>query len=75
MTNESVPREPRPPTSRRRFIAAGALAGGTAALAFPAVIRAQAPIKWRVQTSWDAGLGGYTAFQKYCANVKVLSVG
>ena len=75
MTNESVPREPRTPTSRRRFIAAGALAGGTAALAFPAVIRAQAPIKWRVQTAWDSGLGGYRAFQKYCANVKVLSEG
>ncbi|HZV94513.1 MAG TPA: TRAP transporter substrate-binding protein DctP [Candidatus Nitrosocosmicus sp.] len=75
MTNESVPREPRTPTSRRRFIAAGALAGGTAALAFPAVIRAQAPIKWRVQTAWSSGLAGFTAFKKYCANVKVLSEG
>lgn len=75
MTHESVPRESRPSTSRRRFIAAGALAGGAATLAFPAVIRAQAPIKWRVQTAWNAGLGGYTAFQKYCANVKTLSEG
>ena len=75
MPNESVPREPRTPTSRRRFIAAGALAGGTAALAFPAVIRAQAPIKWRVQTAWSSGLAGFTAFKKYCANVKVLSEG
>jgi TRAP-type mannitol/chloroaromatic compound transport system substrate-binding protein len=60
--------------SRRRFIAAAA-AGGTAAIGFPAVISAQAPVKWRVQTAWDAGTAGYTAFQKYCANVKQLSEG
>jgi TRAP-type mannitol/chloroaromatic compound transport system substrate-binding protein len=60
--------------SRRRFIAAAA-AGGTAAIGFPAVIRAQAPVKWRVQTAHVAGTVGYTAFQKYCANVKLLSEG
>ena len=60
--------------SRRRFITAAA-AGGTAALGFPAVVRAQAPVKWRVQTAHVAGTVGYTAFQKYCANVKVLSEG
>jgi TRAP-type mannitol/chloroaromatic compound transport system substrate-binding protein len=60
--------------SRRSFIT-GAMAGGTAALGFPTVVRAQAPVKWRVQTAWDAGTAGYTAFQKYCANVKVLSEG
>jgi TRAP-type mannitol/chloroaromatic compound transport system substrate-binding protein len=61
--------------SRRRFIKAAAVAGGTAAIGFPAVVRAQAPVKWRVQTAWDAGTAGYTAFQKYCANVKALSEG
>jgi TRAP-type mannitol/chloroaromatic compound transport system substrate-binding protein len=60
------------PTSRRRFIAA---AGGTAMIGFPAVVRAQAPVKWRVQTAHEPGTVGYTAFQKYCANVKVLSEG
>src|SRR4029453_14947750 len=60
--------------SRRRFITAAA-AGGTAAIGFPAVISAQAPVKWRVQSAWDAATAGYTAFQKYCANVKQLSEG
>jgi TRAP-type mannitol/chloroaromatic compound transport system substrate-binding protein len=36
-------------TTRRKFIA-GAGAAGTAALATPAVVRAQAPIRWRLQT-------------------------
>ncbi len=60
-------------TSRRGLIKAAAVATGTAAMGFPGVVRAQAPVKWRVQTAWDAGTAGYTAFQKYCANVKVLS--
>jgi TRAP-type mannitol/chloroaromatic compound transport system substrate-binding protein len=60
--------------SRRRFITAAA-AGGTAAIGFPAVVSSQAPVKWRVQSAWDAGTAGYTAFQKYCANVKQLSEG
>ena len=60
--------------SRRRFIM-GAAAGGTAAFGFPAVVRAQAPVKWRVQTAHVAGTVGYTAFQRYCANVKLLSEG
>ena len=59
---------------RRHFIGAAAVAG-TAAIGFPAVVRAQAPVKWRVQTAWDAGTAGYTAFQRYCANVKALSEG
>ena len=61
--------------SRRRFMGAAAVAGGTTVLGFPTIVRAQAPVKWRVQTAWDAGTAGYTAFQKYCANVKVLSEG
>jgi TRAP-type mannitol/chloroaromatic compound transport system substrate-binding protein len=61
--------------SRRRFIRAAAVAGGTASIGFPTVARAQAPVKWRVQTAYDAGTAGYTAFQKYCAHVKVLSEG
>jgi TRAP-type mannitol/chloroaromatic compound transport system substrate-binding protein len=61
--------------SRRRFIKRAAVASGTAAIGFPAVVRAQAPIKWRVQTAWDAGTAGYAAFQRYCASVKVLSEG
>jgi TRAP-type mannitol/chloroaromatic compound transport system substrate-binding protein len=59
---------------RRRFLTS-AVAGGTALVGFPAVVRAQAPVKWRVQTAWDAGTAGYTAFQKYCAGVKALTEG
>jgi TRAP-type mannitol/chloroaromatic compound transport system substrate-binding protein len=75
MTNETATRALENAASRRRFIKAAAVAGGSAAIGFPAVVRAQAPVKWRVQTAWDAGTVGYTAFQKYCANVKVLSEG
>jgi TRAP-type mannitol/chloroaromatic compound transport system substrate-binding protein len=75
MTNETAAGPRETAASRRRFITAAAVAGGTVATGFPAVVRAQAPVKWRVQTAWDAGTAGYTAFQKYCANVKVLSEG
>jgi len=75
MVKETVTRPREAAASRRRFIKAAAVAGGTATIGFPAVVRAQAPVKWRVQTAWDAGTAGYTAFQKYCANVKVLSEG
>jgi TRAP-type mannitol/chloroaromatic compound transport system substrate-binding protein len=62
-------------TGRRALLKATAVAAGTAALAFPAVIRAQTPVKWRIQTAWDAGTAGYTAFQKFCASVKEISEG
>ena len=62
-------------TSRRGLFKAAAVAGGTAALGLPAVARAQASIKWRVQTAWPAGTAGHTMFQKLCANVKDLSEG
>jgi TRAP-type mannitol/chloroaromatic compound transport system substrate-binding protein len=63
-------------TSRRGLLRAAASAGGAAvALGFPAVVRAQTPIKWRVQTAAYAGTAGYVQFQKYCAKVKELSEG
>ncbi len=43
-------------TTRRKFLTTGALAAGAATLAAPAV-RAQAPIKWRLQTYAGAALG------------------
>ena len=64
--------------SRRSVLKAAVAAGGAAAtIGFPAVgrVHAQAPIKWKVQTAWDAGTVGFTAFQKYCNNVKDLSEG
>ena len=75
MTNEAVAATRDTAGSRRRFLRASAVAAGTAAIGFPAVVRAQASVKWRVQTAHPAGTVGYTAFQKYCANVKVLSEG
>lgn len=42
-------------TTRRKFLTTGALAAGAATLAAPA--RAQAPIKWRLQTYAGAALG------------------
>jgi TRAP-type mannitol/chloroaromatic compound transport system substrate-binding protein len=62
-------------TSRRGLFKAAAVAGGTAAMGFPAVARAQTPIKWRIQTAWQPGTAGYRQFQKYCANVKEISEG
>jgi TRAP-type mannitol/chloroaromatic compound transport system substrate-binding protein len=63
------------PTSRRGLFKAAAVGGGTVALGFPAVVRAQTPVKWRIQTAFDAGTAGYKAFQKYCASVKEISEG
>ena len=63
-------------TSRRGFLKAAALGGAAAATAgFPAIVKAQAPIKWKVQTAWDAGTVGFTAFKAFCDNVKELSEG
>ncbi|MCK8780004.1 C4-dicarboxylate ABC transporter [Rhizobium sp. NTR19] len=44
--------------SRRKFLAAAGLAA-PAALATPAIVRAQAPIKWRLQTYSGAPLGAH----------------
>jgi TRAP-type mannitol/chloroaromatic compound transport system substrate-binding protein len=74
MTNDAG-RKAENATSRRGLIKAAALATGTAAMGFPAVIRAQAPIKWRVQTAAYSKTAGYPAFQRFCASVKVLSEG
>jgi TRAP-type mannitol/chloroaromatic compound transport system substrate-binding protein len=43
-------------TTRRRFIKTAGL-GGAAALAAPAIVKAQAPIKWRFQTYAGGALG------------------
>jgi TRAP-type mannitol/chloroaromatic compound transport system substrate-binding protein len=76
--SEAATHRPNRTTGRRHFLTSVAIAGGAAAtLGGPAVgrVRAQAPVKWKVQTAWDAGTVGYTAFQKYCEQVKTLSEG
>ncbi|MGJ8584740.1 MAG: TRAP transporter substrate-binding protein [Marinosulfonomonas sp.] len=45
-------------TSRRKFLSTAAL-GGAAAVAAPAIVKAQAPIKWRFQTYAGAALGEF----------------
>ncbi|MEO0382426.1 MAG: TRAP transporter substrate-binding protein DctP [Pseudomonadota bacterium] len=45
-------------TSRRKFLTAGAV-GGVATLAAPAIVKAQAPIRWRLQTYSGAPLGAH----------------
>ena len=74
MTTDAEASAPNP-TSRRGLFKAAAVSGATVALGFPAVVRAQAPVKWRIQTAWPAGTAGYTQFQKYCASVKEISEG
>jgi TRAP-type mannitol/chloroaromatic compound transport system substrate-binding protein len=77
--SETAPQRAKRDETRRRFLTSAALAGGAAAAAIgvPAVgrVHAQTPIKWKVQTAWDAGTVGYTAFQRYCEQVKALSEG
>ncbi len=45
-------------TSRRKFLTTASI-GGAAALAVPSVVRAQSPIKWRLQTYSGAPLGAH----------------
>jgi TRAP-type mannitol/chloroaromatic compound transport system substrate-binding protein len=73
MTTEAEPSVPTS-TSRRGLFKAAA-ASATAALGFPTVVRAQTPVKWRIQTAWQPGTAGYKQFQKFCANVKEISEG
>src|SRR3984957_19813364 len=72
--------------ARRDFIKAALVGGAAAALgcgnkdsgdvATGSVAPAPTVVtKWKVQCVWDAGTDGYTAFQKFCANVKELSEG
>jgi TRAP-type mannitol/chloroaromatic compound transport system substrate-binding protein len=60
--------------SRRRFFA-GAAAAGAATIAAPAILKAQAPIKWRVQSMWSAAELTYKAFEDFCARVKAATGG
>jgi TRAP-type mannitol/chloroaromatic compound transport system substrate-binding protein len=74
------PVKQRPTPGRREFLRSAAAAGGAAALAATGCKTggekpSQATLKWKVQSVWDAGTAGFTAFQRFCANVKELSEG
>lgn len=62
--------------SRRTFLKTG-LAASVAlpAIAAPAVVHAQAPIKWRVQCFWSSSEVTYKAFEQLCARIGKLSQG
>ena len=65
--------------SRRSFLKTAAVATGAAAgvMGFPGVMRlsAAAPIKWKMQTCWDAGTVGYTKFQDFGKKVSEMTEG
>lgn len=64
--------------SRRGFLKGAAVAAGAAGIVgFPAVMRvsAQAPIKIKMQTAWDAGTVGFTEFQKFIKYVDQITEG
>lgn len=64
-------------TNRRNFIrniAAGATAGG-AALAAPAIARAQQTFEWRAQCMWGSAELTYKAFEDLCARITTLTGG
>ncbi len=65
--------------SRRSFLKTAAVVAGGAAgvMGFPGVMRlsAAAPIKWKMQTCWDAGTVGYTKFQDFGKKVGEMTEG
>jgi TRAP-type mannitol/chloroaromatic compound transport system substrate-binding protein len=57
--------------SRRGFLkAAGAATAGAAALAAPAIVRAQEPTRWRAQSMWSSAELTYKAFVDLCERIK-----
>jgi TRAP-type mannitol/chloroaromatic compound transport system substrate-binding protein len=44
----------KPQSTRRKFLTGAAAAGGTAALGFPMIVKAQGPISMRWQSTWPA---------------------
>ncbi len=72
-------KSPKETKSRRTFLKTAAVAAGTAAgvMGFPGVMRlsAAAPIKWKMQTCWDAGTVGFDLFKKFCAKVGEMTEG
>src|SRR5215472_9562145 len=66
-------------TTRRRAFLKAALSGGAVAALGCSDKKAGESEKtvrrWKVQCVWDAGTDGYTAFQRFCDNLKELTEG
>jgi TRAP-type mannitol/chloroaromatic compound transport system substrate-binding protein len=70
--------------ARRKFLRSAVVLGGAAAANLACSPKptsggekgaSRSTTTWKVQTVWDAGTNGFTAFQRFCANVKELSEG
>jgi TRAP-type mannitol/chloroaromatic compound transport system substrate-binding protein len=61
-------------TTRRDFHKV-ATAAGLATIAMPAVLRAQAPSKWKMQSMWQAGSVNQKVFEDWTKKVKEMSGG
>src|SRR5919108_2190575 len=61
-------------TTRRDFHRVAA-AAGVATIAMPAVLRAQAPIKWKMQSMWQAGSVNQKVFEDWTKKVKEITGG
>jgi len=63
-------------SNRRAFLKSGLAAGvGLSALAAPAIVHAQSPIKWRAQCFWSSSEVTYKAFEELCARIGKLTQG
>ena len=52
---------------RRKFLTGAAAAAGVAG--FPAIVKAQQPIKWKAQSMWSSAELTYKVFEDFCARV------
>ncbi|QPC44667.1 TRAP transporter substrate-binding protein DctP [Kaustia mangrovi] len=59
----------------RRQILAGSALGGAAALAMPAVARAQEKVSWRMQALWDGGTTPFEFEKRFVERVAALTDG
>ncbi len=65
--------------SRRKFLKTAAATAGVTAATFgvPAFLKhaSAAPIKWKIQTAWDAGTLGFVKFKEFCQKMGEVSEG
>ncbi len=65
--------------TRRKFLKTAAATAGVTAATFgvPAFLKhaSAAPIKWKIQTAWDAGTLGFVKFKEFCQKMGEVSEG
>ncbi|MBI3371255.1 MAG: TRAP transporter substrate-binding protein [Betaproteobacteria bacterium] len=61
---------------RRKFLTTAAATGTGAAIGgFPAIVKAQQPIKWKAQSMWSSAEITYKVFEEFCARIGKLTNG